>query len=130
MKSKDQNTTPAEAVSTTVEVVEPTTENVNGTHAVTITTAMQRSVTSVFEKLQQGQKLQENYQKAKNRLSEIENFKSEFDGSGLEMTIVNRQGAEINFSIQESICKYIDAQIEHGKEVVGFLEAKIVEFSI
>ncbi len=130
MKSKDQNTTPAEAVSTTAEVVEPTTESTNGTHAVTITTAMQRSVTSVFEKLQQGQKLHDSYQKSKNRLSEIENFKSEFDGTGLEMTIVNRQGTEISFSIQESICKFIDAQIEHGKEVVGFLESKIVEFSI
>lgn len=95
-----------------------------------ITTQMQRSVLSVFEKLQQGQKLQESYQNAKSRLEEIENFKSEFDGTGLEMTISNRYGDEVKFRHQESICNFIDNQLEHGKEVIGFMESKIIDFSI
>lgn len=129
MKNKIEQ--PISAVETaTPEVIEATTDSQNANGALTITTATQRNVTSVFEKLQQGQKLHDSYQKAKSRLTDIEDFKSEFDGSGLEMVITNRQGTELTFTMQESICKFIDAQIEHGREVVGFLEAKVIEFSI
>lgn len=130
MKNKHEQTTPAVVETATPEIIEATVENANGNGALTISTPSQRNVTSVFEKLQQGQKLHDSYQKAKNRLTDIEDFKSEFDGSGLEMVITNRQGTELTFTMQESIVKYIDAQIEHGKEIVGYLEAKVIEFSI
>lgn len=130
MKNKNEQTNPAVIETASPEVIEATTDSQNANGTLTITTAIQRNVTSVFEKLQQGQKLHDSYQKAKSRLTDIEDFKSEFDGSGLEMVITNRQGTELTFTMQESIVKYIDAQIEHGREVVGFLEAKVVEFSI
>jgi hypothetical protein len=130
MKNKNEQTTTAVVETATPEIIEATAEHLNGNGAMTITTANQRNVTAVFEKLQQGQKLHDNYNKAKNRLTEIEDFKNEFDGSGLEMTITNRQGTEISFAMQENICKFIDGQIEHGREVVGFLESKVMEFSI
>jgi hypothetical protein len=86
----------------------------------------------VFEKLEQGYRLRENFNKFKEKLDVCENFASGYNNEALAMTIQNLgTGEEINIQSIPMILEFVnDRVIKAGRNHLKNLEEEIVNFTL
>ena len=97
----------------TLQVVEPKTAN------------------TVFERLEQGIKMKEQFHKAKERVNEFDDFVKNYDHEGLVMSIENvGTGNSIQIQNVSMITDFINTLVKTGKSHLKQLEQEIVNFTI
>lgn len=86
----------------------------------------------VFERLEQGYRLRENFNKFKEKLDVCENFAGGYNNEALAMTIQNLgTGDEINIQSIPMILDFVnDKVIKAGRNHLKNLEEEIVNFAI
>ena len=91
-----------------------------------------KSANTVFERLDEGLKMREQFNIAKDRVIEFENFYKNYDNSGLIMTIRQRSdNSEINSQHVPIILGYIEKElVQKGKEHIKKMESAIINFTI
>lgn len=90
-----------------------------------------KSANAVFDRLDEGLKMKEQFNKAKERVGEFENFSKDYGDEGLVMTISN-VGTNKNIQIQNvaMILDFINNLVKTGKTHLKALETEIVSFTI
>ena len=97
----------------TLQVIEPKTAN------------------TVFERLEQGIKMKEQFNKAKERVNEFDDFVKNYDNEGLVMNIENvGTGNSIQIQNVSMITDFINNLVKTGKSHLKQLEQEIVNFTI
>jgi hypothetical protein len=91
-----------------------------------------KTTNDVFEKLEHGNKLRENFGKFKEKLDVCENFESSYNSEALIMTIQNLgTGAEIKIQSIPMILDFVNEKvIKAGKNHLKHLEDEIINFVI
>jgi hypothetical protein len=88
-----------------------------------------RTVQEFLEGLDKGLGLAKQHKKYIERLKEIQDFKDVIsDSSPCKMTIEHSSGASIIFPHLEIIKKFVNEQLENGREEVSLLEAEMKAF--
>ena len=90
-----------------------------------------KSANAVFDRLDEGLKMKEQFNKAKERVGEFEDFSKDYGDEGLVMTISN-VGTNKNIQIQNvaMILDFINNLVKTGKTHLKALESEIVNFTI
>lgn len=90
-----------------------------------------KSANAVFDRLDEGLKMKEQFNKAKERVGEFEDFSKDYGDEGLIMTISN-VGTGKNIQIQNvaMILDFINNLVKTGKTHLKALETEIVNFTI
>ena len=90
-----------------------------------------KSANAVFDRLDEGLKMKEQFNKAKERVGEFEDFSKDYGDEGLIMTISN-VGTNKNIQIQNvaMILDFINNLVKTGKTHLKALETEIVNFTI
>lgn len=90
-----------------------------------------KSANAVFDRLDEGLKMKEQFNKAKERVGEFEDFSKDYGDEGLVMTISN-VGTGKNIQIQNvaMILDFINNLVKTGKTHLKALESEIVNFTI
>jgi hypothetical protein len=90
-----------------------------------------KSANAVFDRLDEGLKMKEQFNKAKERVGEFEDFSKDYGDEGLVMTISN-VGTNKNIQIQNvaMILDFINNLVKTGKTHLKALETEIVNFTI
>ncbi len=90
-----------------------------------------KSANAVFDRLDEGFKMKEQFNKAKERVGEFEDFSKDYGDEGLIMTIAN-VGTGKNIQIQNvaMILDFINNLVKTGKTHLKALENEIVNFKI
>jgi hypothetical protein len=90
-----------------------------------------KSANAVFDRLDEGLKMKEQFNKAKERVGEFEDFSKDYGDEGLVMTIAN-VGTNKNIQIQNvaMILDFINNLVKTGKTHLKALESEIVNFTI
>ena len=90
-----------------------------------------KSANAVFDRLDEGLKMKEQFNKAKEREGEFEDFSKDYGDEGLVMTISN-VGTNKNIQIQNvaMILDFINNLVKTGKTHLKALETEIVSFTI
>ena len=90
-----------------------------------------KSANAVFDRLDEGLKMKEQFNKAKERVGEFEDFSKDYGDEGLIMTISN-VGTNKNIQIQNEamILDFINNLVKTGKTHLKALETEIVNFTI
>jgi hypothetical protein len=90
-----------------------------------------KSANAVFDRLDEGLKMKEQFNKAKERVGEFEDFSKDYGDEGLVMTISN-VGTGKNIQIQNvaMILDFINNLVKTGKTHLKALETEIVNFTI
>ena len=90
-----------------------------------------KSANAVFDRLDEGLKMKEQFNKAKERVGEFEDFSKDYGDEGLIMTISN-VGTNKNIQIQNvaMILDFINNLVKTGKTHLKALEMEIVNFTI
>ena len=90
-----------------------------------------KSANAVFERLVDGLKMKEQFNKSKERVNEFEDFSKDYGDEGLVMTIAN-VGTGKNIQIQNvaMILDFINNLVKTGKTHLKALETEIVNFTI
>jgi hypothetical protein len=90
-----------------------------------------KSANAVFDRLDEGLKMKEQFNKAKERVGEFEDFSKDYGDEGLVMTIAN-VGTGKNIQIQNvaMILDFINNLVKTGKTHLKALETEIVNFTI
>ena len=90
-----------------------------------------KSANAVFDRLDEGLKMKEQFNKAKERVGEFEDFSKDYGDEGLIMTISN-VGTGKNIQIQNvaMILDFINNLVKTGKTHLKALESEIVNFTI
>ena len=90
-----------------------------------------KSANAVFDRLDEGLKMKEQFNKAKERVGEFEDFSKDYGDEGLIMTISN-VGTNKNIQIQnlDMILDFINNLVKTGKTHLKALETEIVNFTI
>jgi hypothetical protein len=107
-------------------VQEPKTESPTTLKVVEVKTA-----TTVFERLEEGLKMKEIFNKSKERVGEFEDFAKNYADEGLVMKIENI-GTSDSIQIQNvaMILEFIHNLVKTGKAHLKQLEGEIINFSI
>jgi len=141
--AKNNNGTPVAKAETPIEKgkingTEPiVTEEQNRSAAQPIEVSAQlqvvevKSANAVFDRLDEGLKMKEQFNKAKERVGEFEDFSKDYGDEGLVMTISN-VGTGKNIQIQNvaMILDFINNLVKTGKTHLKALESEIVNFTI
>jgi hypothetical protein len=90
-----------------------------------------KSANAVFDRLDEGLKMKEQFNKAKERVGEFEDFSKDYGDEGLVMTISN-VGTNKNIQIQNvaMILEFVNNLVKTGKTHLKALETEIVNFTI
>jgi hypothetical protein len=90
-----------------------------------------KSANAVFDRLDEGLKMKEQFNKAKERVGEFEDFSKDYGDEGLVMTISN-VGTNKNIQIQNvaMILDFVNNLVKTGKTHLKALETEIVNFTI
>jgi hypothetical protein len=90
-----------------------------------------KSANAVFDRLDEGLKMKEQFNKAKERVGEFEDFSKDYGDEGLIMTISN-VGTNKNIQIQNvaMILDFVNNLVKTGKTHLKALETEIVNFTI
>ena len=90
-----------------------------------------KSANAVFDRVDEGLKMKEQFNKAKERVGEFEDFSKDYGDEGLVMTI-NNVGTGKNIQIQNvaMILDFINNLVKTGKTHLKALETEIVNFTI
>ena len=90
-----------------------------------------KSANAVFDRLDEGLKMKEQFNKAKERVGEFEDFSKDYGDEGLIMTIAN-VGTNKTIQIQNvaMILDFINNLVKTGKTHLKALETEIVSFTI
>jgi len=90
-----------------------------------------KSANAVFDRLDEGLKMKEQFNKAKERVGEFEDFSKDYGDEGLVMTISN-VGTNKNIQIQNvaMILDFINNLVKTGKTHLKALETEIINFTI
>ncbi len=90
-----------------------------------------KSANAVFDRLDEGLKMKEQFNKAKERVGEFEDFSKDYGDEGLIMTISN-VGTGKNIQIQNvaMILDFINNLVKTGKTHLKALETEIVNYTI
>lgn len=90
-----------------------------------------KSANAVFDRLDEGFKMKEQFNKAKERVGEFEGFSNDYGDEGLVMTIAN-VGTNKNIQIQNvaMILDFVNNLVKTGKTHLKALETEIVNFKI
>ena len=90
-----------------------------------------KSANTVFDRLDEGLKMKEQFNKAKERVGEFEDFSKDYGDEGLIMTISN-VGTNKNIQIQNvaMILEFVNNLVKTGKTHLKALETEIVNFTI
>ena len=90
-----------------------------------------KSANAVFDRLDEGLKMKEQFNKAKERVGEFEDFSKDYGDEGLIMTISN-VGTNKNIQIQNvaMILEFVNNLVKTGKTHLKALETEIVNFTI
>ena len=90
-----------------------------------------KSANTVFERLDEGLKMKEQFNKSKERVGEFEDFSKNYEDEGLVMKIANvGTGATIQIQNVEMILDFINNLVKSGKTHLKALETEIVNFTI
>ncbi len=116
-------------------------EKINGSESIVtedkkqVSTQMQvielKSTTAVFDRLDEGLKMKEQFNKSKERVGEFEDFSKDYGDEGLVMSISN-VGTNKSIQIQNvaMILDFINNLVKTGKTHLKVLESEIVNFTI
>ncbi len=117
--------TDSATVAENVEVVETQTTG-------TLQIIGRKTPNDVFEKLEQGNKLRENFHRFKEKFDVCGEFKTNYNNEALLMTIQNLgTGAEIKIQSIPMILEFVeDKVIKAGKNHLEHLEDEILNFAI
>jgi hypothetical protein len=90
-----------------------------------------KSANAVFDRLDEGLKMKEQFNKAKERVGEFEDFSKDYGDEGLIMSISN-VGTNKNIQIQNvaMILEFVNNLVKTGKTHLKALETEIVNFTI
>lgn len=90
-----------------------------------------KSANAVFERLEDGLKMKEQFNKAKERVTEFEDFSKNYEDEGLIMKIENvGTGDSIQIQNVAMILDFINNLVKTGKTHLKALENEIVNFTI
>jgi len=90
-----------------------------------------KSANAVFDRLDEGLKMKEQFNKAKERVGEFEDFSKDYGDEGLIMSISN-VGTNKNIQIQNvaMILEFVNNLVKTGKAHLKALETEIINFTI
>jgi hypothetical protein len=93
-------------------------------------TPQPKDVARTLERLEEANQLAGIRAEFKRKLEKVEKFRREVDGTPLKAIISNLGGDEIELLRNDAITRFIDGEIEAGRQYLANLETKLVEYVV